>query len=83
MGRFAKVHTINEKIIMKETSDENDDDDKSDENGNTIKIYCRLRRQMIFTGMELTLISLNLITDRYALLIIVLPKANLPKKLLF
>ena len=36
---------------------------------------------MIFKGMELTLISFNLITDRYALLIIVLPKANLPKKL--
>ena len=31
-GRIAKVHTINGKIIMKETSDENDDNDKSDEN---------------------------------------------------
>ena len=36
---------------------------------------------MIFIGMELTLISLNLITDRNVLLIIVLPKVNLPKKL--
>ena len=36
---------------------------------------------MIFLDMELTLISLNLITDCYELLIIVLLKANLPKKL--
>ena len=35
-GRFAKVHTINGKIIMKETLDENDDDDKSNENGNAM-----------------------------------------------
>ena len=35
-GRFAKVHTINGKIIMKETSDENDGNNKSDENGNAM-----------------------------------------------
>ena len=35
-GRFAKVHTIDGKIIMKETSGENDDNDKSDKNGNAM-----------------------------------------------
>ena len=33
-GRFEKVYTINGMIIMKEKSDESDDDDKSDENEN-------------------------------------------------
>ena len=73
-GRFAKVHTINRKIIMKETSDENDNDDKSDEIGNAMWLKIETPDDLRRYGVDIDFLC-------YAFLIIVLTKANLPKKL--
>ena len=58
-GRFAKVHTINGKIIRKETSDENDDNDKSDENGNAMSLKIETPDDLHRYGVDIDFLKLN------------------------
>ena len=58
-GRFAKVHTINGKIIMKETSDENDDNDKSDENRNAMWLKIETPDDLHRYGVDIDFLKLN------------------------
>ena len=62
-GLFAKVHTINTKIIMKETSDEDDDDDdndddKSDENGNVMWLKIEMPDDLHKYGVDIDFLKL-------------------------
>ena len=59
-GRFAKVHTINGNIIMKETSDENDDNDKSNENGNAMWLKIETPDDLHRYGVDIDFLKLNL-----------------------
>ena len=58
-GQFAKVHTINEKIMMKETSDENDDNDISDENGNATWLKIETPDDLHRYGVDINFLTLN------------------------
>ena len=58
-GRFAKVHAINGKIITKETSNENNDDDKSDENGNVMWLKIETPDDLHRYGVDIDFVKLN------------------------
>ena len=58
-GRFAKVHTINGKIIMNEASDENDDNDKSDKNGNAMWLKIETPDDLHRYGVDINFLKLN------------------------
>ena len=58
-GRFAKVYTIYGKIIMKETSDEHDDNDKSDENGNAMWLKIETPDDLHKYGVDIDFLTLN------------------------